>query len=63
MKRGPDLDIEALFTDLDNDPLASITGQATNGRDVDDDPDADDSYGDDSYDDDDYARDDEYSES
>ncbi|MEI2637907.1 MAG: hypothetical protein V9F03_02735 [Microthrixaceae bacterium] len=64
MKRGPDLDIEALFTDLDSDPFSAITNGSHGNGTVEDEGDADD---DDAYDeygeygDDDYSRDDEYS--
>ena len=64
MKRGPDLDIEALFTDLDSDPFSAIANGSHGNDTVEDEGDADD---DDAYDeygeygDDDYSRDDEYS--
>lgn len=63
MKRGPDLDIEALFTDLENDPLAVVTDRPDSSSDIEDDTDPDDHYIDE-YDDgdDEYSRDDEYSD-
>lgn len=61
MKRGPDLDIEALFTDLDSDPFSAITNGSHGNGTVEDEGDADDDDAYDEYGDDDYSRDDEYS--
>lgn len=64
MKRGPDLDIEALLTDLGNDPLSPPVDRSEIGGDIE--SDTDDGY--DSWDDgdpvdeDEYQRDDEYSD-
>lgn len=64
MKRGPDLDIEALLTDLGNDPLSPSVDHSDNNDDIE-------SYTDDAYDgsvdedpadEDEYRRDDEYSD-
>lgn len=64
MKRGPDLDIEALLTDLGTDPLAPVVDNSDIERDVE--PDPADSYDTFSEDDDpvedEYHRDDEYSD-
>lgn len=65
MKRGPDLDIEALLTDLDNDPLSVAPRQSSGVRDTDIesqiDADLDDTDVDED-DEDEYRLDDEYSE-
>lgn len=64
MKRGPDLDIEALLTDLGNDPLSPSVDRSETNDDIE-------SYADDNYDgseyedpvdEDEYRRDDEYSD-
>lgn len=65
MKRGPDLDIEALLTDLGNDPLSPPVGRSDHGGDIE--SDIDDHYDGwdddtDSVDEDGYRRDDEYSD-
>ena len=64
MKRGPDLDIESLLSDLGNDPLSPTVDRS--GVDGDIESNADDDY--DTWDeyeeqpDDEYRRDDEYSD-
>lgn len=64
MKRGPDLDIEALLSDLGNDPLSSPVDRSEIGGDIE--SDTDDYYDrwddGDAVDEDEYHRDDEYSD-